>query len=84
MTVERIPKPEYPNKIDYLILGGAKDGERGQIEKDVEVIQGDGTYLKKQLTALGFTATFFVTDTLHDPSPSEILALLCQGYRRQP
>ncbi|EML7084026.1 hypothetical protein FML35_19035 [Klebsiella oxytoca] len=83
MDLSKIITPVKSNGIEYLIIGGKRDGERGRIDKSIHTINGYGLYHKKQITCGGYTATFFVSSDLGDATPGEVMSALCHGYRKQ-
>lgn len=82
MDLSKFITPVKSDEVEYIIIGGKRDGERGVIYKTVHTLNGDGIYHKKQLTCGGFTAVFFVSSDLGDATPGEVMSVLCHGYRK--
>ncbi|WGG56851.1 hypothetical protein QCD67_06420 [Enterobacter roggenkampii] len=82
MDLSKFITPVKSDEVEYVIIGGKRDGERGVIDKKVHTINRDGNYHKKQITCSGYTATFFVSSEMGDATPGEVLSLLCHGYRK--
>ncbi|EKS1202972.1 hypothetical protein [Enterobacter sp. ku-bf2] len=82
MDLSRFIAPVKTDEVEYVIIGGRRDGERGIMDKKVHTINGDGIYHKKQITCGGYTATFFVSSDMGDATPGEVMSVLCHGYRK--
>ncbi|AZJ03783.1 hypothetical protein ACKLK7_11270 [Klebsiella quasipneumoniae subsp. similipneumoniae] len=82
MDSTKFMSPIKSNEIEYVIIGGKRDGERGVIDKKVHTLNGDGIYHKKQITCGGYSAVFFVSSDLGDATPGEVMSVLCHGYRK--
>lgn len=82
MDLSKLFSPMKSDEIEYVIIGGKRDGERGVISKKVHTIDMNGIYHKKQITCGGYTATFFVSSDMGDATPGEVVSLLCHGYRK--
>lgn len=81
-NISKFINPIKHDELEYIILGGKKDGERGVCNKNIDSIYADCRYNKKQIGCGGYMATFFVSSHLGDISPGECLSMLCSGYRK--
>ncbi|MFT1617924.1 hypothetical protein [Enterobacter kobei] len=50
MDLSKFITPVKSDEVEYVIIGGKRDGERGVIDKKVHTINRDGNYHKKQIT----------------------------------
>lgn len=82
MDLSRFISPVKTDEVEYVIIGGRRDGERGVMDKKIDTINGQGIYHKKIITCGGYVATFFVSSDMGDATPGEVMSVLCHGYRK--
>lgn len=63
MDLSKFITPVKSDEVEYIIIGGKRDGERGVMDKKVHTINGSGIYHKKQISCGGYVATFLFHPT---------------------